>query len=114
MCMGIPARITAIMGQEASVDIGDGRSRRAVLASATEVRRGDFVLLYGDTVLDKIRLRSALETLGTMRDLAVCAAQAEGRDSRRVEQLYEARAKRLAGPRGSAMARTCLQEGYRG
>jgi hydrogenase maturation factor len=79
------------------VDTGNGPTRKAVIAVPEKVRAGDFILLYGDTAMNKIDRKSAMETLETMKELAVSVAKEEGQSIAEVKRLYGQRGRRLAG-----------------
>lgn len=83
MCIGRPARVLHVANGEADVELGDGRTRRAGIASADNLRRGDYVLLYADLITEKIDRRSALETLKYMKVMAGMAADEDLPDSRK-------------------------------
>jgi hydrogenase maturation factor len=90
--------VVRVIGQEATVDTGIGPARKAVIAVPESVQAGDYILLYGDTALNKMDRESAMETLETMKELAVSVAKEEGRRVAEVERLYLQRERRLAGP----------------
>lgn len=96
MCIGIPARVLRVEGQEACVDRGDGLVKRAGLVAPEKVRKGDYVLLYANVIVNKIDRRSALETLETMKEMATHAAKEEGMDTREVSRAYDRRMEALA------------------
>lgn len=95
MCTGLPARVLRVAGPEADVDAGDGRKRRASLAAPERVRKGDYVLLYADTIVSKIDRRSALESLQYTKQMAVGAAAEDGLDVSETERMFEKRYRRL-------------------
>ena len=98
MCFGLPARVVSVSGGEARVVTGSGSSRRVALALPERVRKGDFVVLMGDTAFGKIDRRSALESMETMEGLALSALD-DGGDAPAIKRLYRRRAERLAGRR---------------
>lgn len=97
MCVGIPARVLRVVGLEAEVDAGDGRTRRAFLAAPEDIREGDFVLLYANTVMSKIDRQSALESFRYMKEMAVRAAEEDGADPDETEQIFEKRIRAVTG-----------------
>lgn len=99
MCFGLPARVVSVKGSEAWVETGKGRRRTVALALSERVRKGDFVILMGDTALHRIDRKSALETIETMKGLALSAAEEDGGDLPGTKRLYMRRAQRLAGRR---------------
>ncbi len=90
MCIGRPARVLHVTKGEADVELSDGRTRRAAIASAGIIRRGDYVLLYADLITEKIDRRSALETLRYMKAMARIAADEDWLDSRKRASKLEA------------------------
>ncbi len=97
MCVGIPARVLRVTQLEAEVDTGDGRRRKAFLASPEVVHKGDFVLLYANTVMSRIDRRSALESLGYMKEMAIWVAEEDGLDPLEIERVFERRIRRVTG-----------------
>lgn len=100
MCTGLPARVVQVVGPEAEVDTGEGRTRRAYLAASETIRKGDYVLLYANLVVRKIGRREALETLGYLGQMGARAAEEEGIDAHETGRLLEQRVERLAGKQG--------------
>jgi len=97
MCIALPARVLRVAGLEADVDTGEGRKRTVVLAVSERVRKGDYVLLYGGTIINKIDRRSALEALQYMKLMAVGRAEEDGLDVGETEHTFEERSRRLTG-----------------
>lgn len=97
LCFALPARVLRVAGLEAEVDTGYGRLRKVVLAAAEPIRKGDYVLLYAGTVLEKIDRQTAFESLQAMRQLAVGSAETEA-DARETKKMFEERFRRLSGP----------------
>ena len=61
MCLGIPARVVAVTGTRARVDL---RGREAeVDASVVPVEVGDYVLVYTGLVVQKLEPEEAVERL---------------------------------------------------
>jgi hydrogenase assembly chaperone HypC/HupF len=98
LCIALPARVLRVAGLEADVDTGEGRKRTVVLAVPERIRKGDYVLLYGGTVINKIDRRSALEALQYMKQMAVGTAEEDGLDAEETERTFEERFRRLTGP----------------
>ena len=66
MCIAFPARILAIDGTEAAVEI-DGRVRRASLLRGPEVEVDDWVLVAAGTVLRRLDAGEAEELARAIR-----------------------------------------------
>ncbi len=96
MCVGVPAVVVRIDDDEAYVDAGDGRLRKAGLAAPERVRRGDYILLYGDLIVAKTDRRSALESLRMQREMAMRSAEEDGRDPVEARQPIDLRIRRLS------------------
>lgn len=75
MCVGLPARVIHVAEGGADVDVGGGRIQRASIVTADRIYKGDYVLLYANLIMEKIDRRSALETLGYMKEMAALAAE---------------------------------------
>ena len=96
MCFALPARVLRVAGLEAEVDTGYGKIRKIVLGITEPVRRGDYVLLYAGTALEKIDRETALESLQSMRLLAMASAE-KGREDRATKKIFDERYRRLSG-----------------
>lgn len=62
MCLAVPAKITAIDGEEAVLDYG-GVTRKANISMLSEVSIGDYVLVHVGYAISKMDEEEALETL---------------------------------------------------
>ena len=62
MCLAVPAKITAIEGEEAVLDYG-GVTRKANISMLSEVSIGDYVLVHVGYAISKMDEAEALETL---------------------------------------------------
>jgi len=62
MCLAVPARVTAINGEEAILDYG-GVTRKANICMLSEVKVGDYVLVHVGYAISKMDEEEALETL---------------------------------------------------
>jgi hydrogenase assembly chaperone HypC/HupF len=95
MCVGLPARVIRVAGEEAVVETGKGRPMKVALAVAERVRPGDYVYLLGDTALYKIDENSAKETHESLMDLALASTEEDGGDMEEVAKSYQRRAERI-------------------
>ena len=96
MCVGFPARVLSVSDTEAYVDAGDGQKRKASLAAPEAIRRGDYVLMYANLIVNKIDRTSALETVRTMRDLAIGTAEEEGLSTEEASRPFDERLRGLS------------------
>lgn len=62
MCLAVPAKVTAIHGDEAFLDYG-GASRKANISMLGDVKIGDYVLVHVGYAISKLDEEEALETL---------------------------------------------------
>ena len=62
MCLAVPAKITAIDGDEAVLDYG-GVTRKANISMLSGVSIGDYVLVHVGYAISKMDEAEALETL---------------------------------------------------
>ena len=62
MCLAVPAKITAIEGEEAVLDYG-GVTRKANISMLSDVSVGDYVLVHVGYAISKMEEAEALETL---------------------------------------------------
>lgn len=62
MCLAVPARVTAINGEEAVLDYG-GVTRKANISMLSDVKVGDYVLVHVGYAISKMDEEEALETL---------------------------------------------------
>ncbi len=64
MCLGIPARVVSVRGEEAVLDL---RGREVVAdASAVSVSPGDYVLTYSGLIVQVLSREEAEETLALL------------------------------------------------
>lgn len=98
MCLGVYGRVLEAGDLAAKVDLGDGRAREMTVATADNLRRGDFVLVYAGTVVSKVSQASMLKSLRYLKEMAVEAAKEEGGSTREVRRKFSSRAKQLARP----------------
>lgn len=70
MCLGIPARIEAIEGQEAKVNIS-GNSLKVSIALLDNIKVGDYVLVHAGFALQKLNEEEANKTLALLRELGM-------------------------------------------
>lgn len=96
MCVGFPARVMRVSGLDAYADAGDGRVRKVGLATPEAVRRGDYVLLYANLIVNKIDRRSALESVQMMKEMAIRAAEEEGLNMEEASRPFDQRLKGLS------------------
>jgi len=71
MCLAIPARIKAIAGTKADVEIG-GITRKASLMLTPDARVGDYILLhtgYAISIVDEIEAERTLTLFGEIASL---------------------------------------------
>lgn len=96
MCVGLPARVMRVSGLDALVDAGDGRVRKVGLAAPEAVRRGDYVLLYANLIVNKIDRPSALESVQMMKEMAIRAAEEEGLSTEEASRPFDQRLEGLS------------------
>lgn len=96
LCFALPARVLRVAGPQAEVDTGYGQIRKVMLAVIEPIRKGDYVLLYAGTALEKIDRETALESLQSMKQLAMGAA-GNGREERETKKIFDERFRRLSG-----------------
>ncbi len=68
MCLAVPARILAIDGQEAEIDLS-GVQRRISIALTPEARVGDYVLVHTGFSIHVVDEEEAQKTLDLFREL---------------------------------------------
>ena len=68
MCLSIPAKITHIQGDTATVEVG-GNHYSAGLQMLDGVQPGDYVLLHAGFAIQKISEQEARETLDLLREM---------------------------------------------
>lgn len=69
MCLAIPAKVTKIDGNTATIDVG-GVTRSASLMLLEDVDIGDYVIVHAGFALHKIDPEEAHESLKLLRELA--------------------------------------------
>jgi hydrogenase expression/formation protein HypC len=67
MCLAIPARVAALAGREATVEIS-GNRRRVDVSLVAGVEVGQYVLVHAGIALQVLDEAEALETLGLIRE----------------------------------------------
>jgi hydrogenase assembly chaperone HypC/HupF len=67
MCLSVPARVIAIDGAHATVDM-DGRARRASMVLSPAIAVGDWALVAAGTVLRRLSPVEANELAELLRD----------------------------------------------
>ena len=68
MCLSIPARITALEGTTATVDVA-GNTRRADVTMIEDPSVGDYVLLHAGFGIQRVDEEEAHETLRLLREI---------------------------------------------
>ncbi|MCL4369731.1 MAG: HypC/HybG/HupF family hydrogenase formation chaperone [Chloroflexi bacterium] len=68
MCLAIPAKITAIEGTEATVDIG-GVTRSTSLVLTPEAKVGDYVLMHTGYAISVVDEDEAKETMRIIEEM---------------------------------------------
>ncbi len=69
MCLAIPARIKAINGTDAEVEIG-GITRQTSIMLTPEARVGDYVLLHAGYAINILDQAQAEETLAIFAEMS--------------------------------------------
>jgi hydrogenase expression/formation protein HypC len=69
MCLAIPAKVTKIDGDMATIDIG-GVARSASLMLVTDVAVGDYVIVHAGFAIHRVDPKEAEESLRLLRQLA--------------------------------------------
>ncbi len=69
MCLAIPARITHIENEMATIDV-DGVQRQASLLLLPDVAAGDYVIVHAGFAISKLDEAAAQETLRLLREAA--------------------------------------------
>ncbi|MBW2645145.1 MAG: HypC/HybG/HupF family hydrogenase formation chaperone [Deltaproteobacteria bacterium] len=69
MCLAIPAKVTKIDGDMATIDVG-GVTRSASLMLLTDVAMGDYVIVHAGFAIHKVDPEEARESLKLLRELA--------------------------------------------
>jgi len=68
MCLGIPAKVLTIDGQEAVVSIGDVKYK-ASLKLMENVSPGDYIILHAGFAIEKVDPGEAAETIRLFRQI---------------------------------------------
>ncbi|MFH1675212.1 MAG: HypC/HybG/HupF family hydrogenase formation chaperone [Pseudomonadota bacterium] len=69
MCLAIPAKVTKIDGEMATIDIG-GVARSTSLMLLSDVAVGDYVIVHAGFAIHKVDPGEAQESLKLLRELA--------------------------------------------
>lgn len=69
MCLAIPAKVTKIDGDMATIDVG-GVTRSTSLMLLTDVDIGDYVIVHAGFAIHKVDPGEAQESLKLLRELA--------------------------------------------
>ncbi len=69
MYLAIPAKVTKIDGEMATIDVG-GVTRSASLMLLTDVAVGDYVIVHAGFAIHKVDPEEAQESLKLLRELA--------------------------------------------
>lgn len=72
MCLAVPAIITQIDGQTATIDV-TGVQRQTSLMLLDDVQVGDYVIVHAGFAIQKLDTAAALETLDLLRQAAAAA-----------------------------------------
>lgn len=68
MCLAIPARITRIDNQMATIDM-EGAQREVSLLLLEDARIGDYVIVHAGFAIHKIDEAAAMESLKLLREM---------------------------------------------
>ncbi|MBI5116128.1 HypC/HybG/HupF family hydrogenase formation chaperone [Candidatus Poribacteria bacterium] len=68
MCLAIPAKVTALDGEFATVDV-NGVTVRACIGLLDDVEIGDFVIVHAGFAISKLDLAEAEEALRLLEQL---------------------------------------------
>jgi len=68
MCLAIPARITKIDNQMATIDM-EGAQREVSLLLLEDARIGDYVIVHAGFAIHKIDEAAAMESLKLLREM---------------------------------------------
>jgi len=74
MCLAIPARVTAIQGNTATVDFG-GVTRQISIALLDKVSVGDYVIVHTGYAIQKMDPEEAQKTLQLWRQILTTQPQ---------------------------------------
>ena len=70
MCLGIPARIESLEGQEAKVNLS-GNTLRISTSLIDDLKIGDYVLVHAGFALQKVDKKEAKKTLALLKELGM-------------------------------------------
>ncbi len=70
MCLGIPARIESIEGEEAKVSLS-GNTLRISIKLLDDVKIGDYVLVHAGFALQKVDEEEAGKTLELLKEIGL-------------------------------------------
>ncbi len=68
MCLGIPALVIGLEGEEALVDVAGAR-RKVSTALVEGIEEGDYVIVHAGFIIQKIDADRAAETIRMIREL---------------------------------------------
>jgi hydrogenase expression/formation protein HypC len=71
MCLAIPARITRIDNQMATIDM-EGAQREVSLLLLEDARVSDYVIVHAGFAIHKIDEAEAMESLKLLREMVSC------------------------------------------
>ena len=77
MCLAVPAKVIALEGNVATVDLAGTRTRARLDALGEEVRVGDWLLIHTGFAIQRLDPEDAQETLRLFDELFACQAQDE-------------------------------------
>ncbi|GAB4366311.1 MAG: HypC/HybG/HupF family hydrogenase formation chaperone [Deltaproteobacteria bacterium] len=69
MCLGIPAKVLAVEGETASVEVG-GATREVSVILLDGVEPGEWVILHAGFAIQKLDPEEAEKTLALLREIA--------------------------------------------
>jgi len=69
MCLAIPAKVTKIDGDMATIEVG-GVTRSTSLMLVTDVVLGDYVIVHAGFAIHRVDPEEAQESLRLLRELA--------------------------------------------
>jgi len=76
MCYAVPAKITRLKGDTATVDYGGVRKETNV-SLIREPKTGDYVLVHAGFAIEKLTPKDAEESLSLLREYAELAREAD-------------------------------------
>lgn len=63
MCVGIPGKVILIKGKRAKIKMGDHSHWVDISALSEKVKKGDYLISYQDTAINKLSKEEAEESL---------------------------------------------------